>query len=508
MIKLDTDKVLTNEQFEKLISVISNPKHLVQVFLLRDAGLRVTEMCTLKWSDLDFTRKTIKVKSLKKRLSVNGSNSLRTIPISERLLKALSDMVKKKGRNQTGFIFVGLSDSKPITRVAINKMLKEYSELIPNFPHVYPHMLRHTFATDLRANGADMADIRDVLGHERMETSLIYAHQNNDSIRNKINQSAPKKSFFEKVKDLFSKKSKLYNFVTLNNAFIVGRDSEVKKIEVLAKKGISVIITGPIGVGKSHLLENLKFSKSVIELDDTKNFKNSLSNMLVHLYTEDKKASSMLALGTTEPESIQNKVSKESMINICKMIINCTDKNEYILKINDLDQITPSVVKCLETLKDHFIIIGTARNVKMDKTSFLWAFERIELNPLSRADSLRLFYKLTTNIQFEQIEFAQNKVFDTSEGNPRMIFELCERIAKEPIHDSNTVIEICDSYIGKKLRSIDLSPYLLFAFSMLIIYKYIGRESGEKGLTFIGSVIGVILIFGRFVFVRSRRTTL
>lgn len=81
-----------------------------------------------------------------------------------------------------------------------------------------------------------------------------------------------------------------------------------------------------------------------------------------------------------------------------------------------------------------------------------------------------------------------------------MITELAERIRRQSVVDAYVVDEICNTYLGRQTCEIDVSRYLLLIFGGLIIFKCIGRETGKQGLTFIGSAIMVLVMFGRCFF--------
>jgi integrase/recombinase XerD len=489
---------LTQPQIEQLLKKISNERHRLQILLLADAGLRVTEMINLQWQHLDFRKKIIVVKTLKKR----GEDEKRQLPMSSRVYDAFADYIEKNSKG-TGFIFSTDGGKSPITRQAVNKMLKSIEAEHPEFDDLHPHKLRHSFATSLRANGAELEDIRDALGHKKLETSLIYAHQDPEKLRMLINAPTEKKKspLWGLGGWLFGKKEKKQRISVLefDQNFTVGREIEIKRIEAALEKEISVVLVGAVGVGKSHLLNAIRFKKPVLELDDLKDFKKSIINTLLWLFGGDKEQVATMIFNKVERDAMHNKMSKESIPNLCELLTQVTNKREYFLKIGDIEDITPTVSKALELLKGHFTIITTCRTIKMNNF-FIWDFERIEIKPLNRMESLRLFHRLTDQLDFESVEHARNKIYDTSEGNPKMIVELCQRLSKEDTLIPEVVNEICDNYIGRQTKEIDMSFILLIAAGCIMAMRYIGRESHDPDLRMIGGLMMIVMLFARTFF--------
>ncbi len=71
--------------------------------------------------------------------------------------------------------------------------MRELSDEHPYMPHLHPHLLRRTFATNLRVQGTEIADIQNVLGHEKVDTTMIYAHA---KLRLLIEASAPGQLYY------------------------------------------------------------------------------------------------------------------------------------------------------------------------------------------------------------------------------------------------------------------------------------------------------------------------
>jgi hypothetical protein len=509
---METLDFCTLEEVELLLKSAKNIKHRTMILLLGDAGLRVTEARHLTWANFDFRARTLAVQSLKKK-ATKKPRKPRIIPVSDRLLDALTDLLQKHPpAEKTGFLFPSTTKpGEPIGRSSVNNMLSKIKHRNPEAGgtsgRLYPHKLRHTFATSLRANGAELEDIRDLLGHENLNTSLIYAHADTTALRLKINASKPALSWRQKLgKFLFRVQKKRLNWVDFDSTQLIGREAEARRITELVNKDVSVLITGSIGIGKTHLIDSLTFEKPVLELADCKDFKKSLAGILLFLFNGDKEqASALFFKDLKEHGKLIAQINKESTPSMCKILMSVCRPYEYILKIGEIDSITPGVVKALEVLKGHFTIVTTTRGVKAGNAGFIWNFERVQLAALSRANTLRLAHHFCQDLEPENGEYLRNKVWDTTEGNPRMIQELCARFRKEPVLDNDTVSEIAGNYIGKHTREIDMSIMLLVIFGALSLLRYMSRENHDPSLRFVGGVAMVLLMFGRHFFNSARR---
>ncbi|MCU0325577.1 MAG: tyrosine-type recombinase/integrase [Spirosomaceae bacterium] len=494
----------TEKEVDLIYKSTENERHRTQILLMADAGLRVSEVTDLKWSDCDFKKRIINVNSLKKR----GENEKRMIPMTDRLYQQFAKLIEKSKTNDLkGYIFTG-SGGEPVGRGSINKMLKEIEAELPSVSNIHPHKLRHTFATKVRSNGAELMDIRDLLGHEKVETTLIYAHASPEDLRRKI-EGKKKKSIIQRLKSFFfPEKRQAINVNFIDRNFVIGRNEEIAAIQTSLEKELHIVLTGPIGIGKSHIIENLQINKPVLELDNVKDFKKSLLNIILYLFNDDKESAAAMITGTRDKSKWEKKMSTESLQNLITVIKGICEKNEYILKIGDIDDLTPTVIKALDSLKSHFQIITTSRKLKPEHTAFLWNFEKIEVKTLDRTNSLKLFQRLTEDLAFENIEFTRNRVFDTSEGNPKIIVELAERFRKEPVLDGSTVDDITQNYLGRQVKEIDLSIYLFLIFLGLMVFRFIGKANGDTDLRTVGGLIAIVLMFGRFFFNSSRRKSL
>lgn len=484
-----------------LLSNVQNIKHKLIILLMLDAGLRVSECVSLKISNFDFRKKLLKVQNLKKR----DEKTFRVIPISNRLYRGLADYLYKNKLENDDYLFPG-NGRDHICREAVNRFLSKYRVKL-NIPNLHPHALRHTCATQHVANGTPLENIKEILGHKKYDTTLIYAHIPEEILRSNIsNVTDEKKNIFQRLASkVLPTPQKLININPSASTATIGRSKELEEITSFINRDINTLILGSIGVGKSHLLRSLNPKKTILKLDDTADIKKSLVYLLLYMLDNDKEAFKELIFSDLPLDKIKVKLNRESVSNLCEEIQKLTEKKEYILLIDSLDRITPKAVKVLESLKDHFTIVAAAREVPLNKSSFLWNFEIVRLKPLERRDSLELIHKLSYDLEIEDYELFRNHVVEQSDGNPRVIYELIDRYRKEPIISNEVVREV--THFGS-LKEWDMSIIVIIFIASLAVLRYLSREVDNSSLRFIGGAAMILLLISRYFFSYTKRRLL
>lgn len=497
------------EQKELLKAVAHNKKYLCIVTLMMHCGLRVSEVINIRVGDIDFRNKVVSVKSLKKR----GKEEIREIPLSTFLYDILVDYCTTRKFKAENYLFYN-QNKQPITRQAVNKYLKEIenSNVALTGVGIHPHKLRHTFATMLRTQGAEAEDIKDALGHSQISTSLIYAHQEPIKLKELVSKSTTEiktENIFQRIyRAIFKREKRIPNFAYINTErVLVGRKNEVKQVAENISKQVNTLILGEAGTGKSFLLESVlqSFDKKVLEFDDAKALKRTLTNTILYLLQGDKEQFQLIVFGDVLDDKQQRvKLTKDNVLNLAKILCQITEKNEYILSFENLDQISASSVQVLEILSNHFVVVGTARKVPVSKSTFVWNYEKIEIKNLDRKSSYNLIYKMTYKIDADMTHLKQS-IFDASQGNPRMITQLIERISKEAKITREVITEITETYTGRELKQIDMSIYFLLAFGGLAVLRYLSAETGNASMRFIGGCFMIFMLFARYFFNAFKR---
>lgn len=187
-------EVLTVEEINKLESCIDLSKqegtrnHAI-IEMLYSCGLRVSELCNLTMSDLYLDDGFIRV--------TGKGNKQRLVPISPYAIHELNNwfadrchIEPKKG--QEDYVFLSFRRRQKLSRISIFHFIKELVEAAGIHKVVSPHTFRHSFATHLLEGGANLRAIQEMLGHASIDTTEIYTHVSQRSLRQEILQHHPR----------------------------------------------------------------------------------------------------------------------------------------------------------------------------------------------------------------------------------------------------------------------------------------------------------------------------
>jgi integrase/recombinase XerD len=166
--------VLSQEEVARLIEAASGLKYKAALSVAYGAGLRVSEVASLKVSDIDSQRMTLRVEQGK------GQRD-RTVMLSPQLLQLLREWWHA-ARPQV-WLFPGQNPINPITPRQLNRAVTAAKNLAGISKRVSPHTLRHSFATHLLEQGADIRVIQVLLGHAKLETTALYTRVAVSTIR-------------------------------------------------------------------------------------------------------------------------------------------------------------------------------------------------------------------------------------------------------------------------------------------------------------------------------------
>lgn len=169
---------LTEEEVIKLINapnektLIGFRDKLILIFLY-STGMRVSEIVSLKVSQLDLDKGEV--------IITGKGKKDRVIFLTEELKDLIRKYLNKRKKN-SNVLFIN-RNGKPLTDKGIRLLVEKYAKKVVPYKKVTPHTLRHTFATHLLTNGADLRVVQELLGHTKLSTTQIYTHLTKENLK-------------------------------------------------------------------------------------------------------------------------------------------------------------------------------------------------------------------------------------------------------------------------------------------------------------------------------------
>lgn len=160
--------ILSQEEVRSFIASYQNLKHKACAALLYSSGLRVSELCHLRYEDVDRKNLRLYIRSSKSR-------SDRYTILSLKALDILTDYWLAYSRPK-GWLFPGQKPDSPIVSYTVSRFLADHVKFLGWDRKVNAHLLRHCFGTHLYEQGTDLLVIQKLLGHKSINSTTIYVH--------------------------------------------------------------------------------------------------------------------------------------------------------------------------------------------------------------------------------------------------------------------------------------------------------------------------------------------
>jgi integrase/recombinase XerC len=156
------------------------------LLLFYHTGMRLSEQVNLKENQIDYSKKAIKV--------LGKGNKERVIPVGDEVInemKAYRQAKKKEIENADETYFFVLDNGKRLYAKYVYLIVKKYLSEITTLNKKSPHILRHTFATHLTNNGADLNAVKELLGHSSLASTQVYTHNNIEKLKEAHKKAHP-----------------------------------------------------------------------------------------------------------------------------------------------------------------------------------------------------------------------------------------------------------------------------------------------------------------------------
>jgi integrase/recombinase XerC len=155
----------------------------LMIELLYGTGMRLAELVGLQLQDIDLRSGSIRV--------IGKRNKERMIPLSENLLMLLEEYTHTRAESASAVLLVS-ENGKPVSRSLVQRRIASYLGEVTTQKKRSPHVLRHTFATHLLNNGADLNAVKEILGHADLTATQVYTHNTIEKLRRVHAQAHPR----------------------------------------------------------------------------------------------------------------------------------------------------------------------------------------------------------------------------------------------------------------------------------------------------------------------------
>lgn len=161
------------------------------LMMFYSTGMRLSELCALKMGSINFQAKAIKV--------TGKRNKERILPIGDYLLQNIKLYLDERNKlleygnqnNKETSLFVTVK-GKPVYQRMVYNIVHRYLSQVSTLEKLSPHILRHTFATHMLNDGADLNAIKEILGHSSLAATQVYTHNTIEKLKSIYNQAHPR----------------------------------------------------------------------------------------------------------------------------------------------------------------------------------------------------------------------------------------------------------------------------------------------------------------------------
>lgn len=180
---------ISEEEMENLGEVLEsesgNSLEKLIIETLYQTGMRKSELCNILLEQVDFSKSEIFVKG--------KGNKQRVVPISEILLNQMREYIKiRKPDEDSGIYFFVRENGKKLSEKFVYSVVNRYLSLITLKKKKSPHILRHSFATHVLNNGAEISKVKKILGHSSLASTQVYTNGNIEQLKRVFNQAHPR----------------------------------------------------------------------------------------------------------------------------------------------------------------------------------------------------------------------------------------------------------------------------------------------------------------------------
>ena len=473
---------LTINESNALLKAIDDNRDFAIVTLFLNAGLFLSEIIDIKVNSIDWNKHIIRV----------PGNRKRDITLDEQAYEAIARWSKDRADVKNNAFFITTKGKvKELSDRAVDKLVRKYADQAGLKRKVNSQILRNTFAVRLFSKeiGIDKASaILGITDPESINRYIKAAKSPSPQIPEHIDtRSQPAKiisKIFPTKPKIAKPVSELKGQIMPNPEEVVfGRDRVIEEIRSNLNKNQPVLLIGPIGIGKTHILRHISriLGPNTLYISSPSPIKNMLAQICDKLNPEwRKQIKTRASTRDILDYIIKTKGPKPPLLLI---------DNLHTLKVNDADSFI--------SLLGNFAILGSTDEIIPRLKQIWWKFKQIELKPLSENAGKELIKYLTQNLSISDYELLETRILSLSNGLPLAIVDMVNQVSHQPVVTRERIREV---YHEAGIRYRDWTPFLIILWGVAMVFRFIalGTHSFE-GYILAGVGIAGLMTTIRFI---------
>ena len=488
---MDTKKgleYLTDAETKALLKAVNSPRDLAIILLFLETGLRLTELPELNISSIDWEKKLLHIDGARKR----------EIPLNDEVFEAVSAWSRDRIDSPAEALFVtSKGEQKRISSRGIDKLLRKYGLEAGIQKHVNAQLLRNTFGVHLLAKETSIDNAAVILGvtdPQSLKRFMKSAKDEKEGIipSQDLEKLDTRPKIIRHLSKLIHPKHKEARIIKPSAPsdqaeITIGRNAVLSEIKENLSKELSILIVGPPGMGKTHIL-NVIAKEGGLYIDSPAPIKQFLQK-LCEKYCPD----------WSQRLPSKSRSSAKEIVELLSNTLKERDKKDLLL-IDNLDSVKASDIEILLMLFDSFTILAATEETPSRLKELWWKFRRIDLLPLDREASKELIKHLTSGLTIADYELLETRILSISNGLPLAIVEMVGQVSHLSVVKKEDAREVYHE-AGVKYRDWTAVVIILWSIATSSRFINLGAQSPEG---YILAVLGMAALVGGIRFLRTR----
>jgi energy-coupling factor transporter ATP-binding protein EcfA2 len=284
---------------------------------------------------------------------------------------------------------------------------------------------------------------------------------------------------------------------------LIDRTEERARLEANLAARRHTLLVGPIGSGKSHLLRVLAQARpDALVVEQVRPVRVALVGLCQALHARQALRLEGVTPTTLPWPDCAKRLSRLNVHELTEILVASLRGREAVLILDQLEGVTPSLGPALERLLEVACVLGATRQLKPGLEKLWWAFDRIDLAPLTREETRQLLWTVADREKIADPAMFEAKVLSQASGNPYAVMELVKQVAGR---DAVGPQAIRDLHHAAGVRYFDLTPAIVFIGAGLVAARFIARGLEDVDLYILAGSLGAVFFAVRYLLFRGPR---